>query len=136
MLRVIVRFGAVCALALVAACGADPLPGRFSPEPAARPDRNFISAEEVRASTAQNAFDAVQSMRSAWLVKRGEQSVAGSTDVVVYLNNARMGGLESLRNISLGTVAWMRYFDARQANYRWGTGHSQGAILVSTNAAQ
>lgn len=131
MKRTCFQLAAAGMLVVLAACA--PAAGTNGGEPGPRSDRNFISTEEVRASTAQNAYDAVQSMRASWLrKKRGEQSFYAQNDVIVYLNNARMGGLDSLRQISLGTVTWMRFFEPSAANYRWGTGHSHGAILVST----
>lgn len=131
MRRAILRLSCLCSLAFAAGC-AGGTGGNLPEPPRPRQDQEYISTAEVRASNAVNAYEAISSLRAAWLRKRGEQSVAGPTDVVVYYNNARMGGLESLRQISLGTVTWIRYFDARRAQYRYGTGHSQGAILVSS----
>ena len=135
MRRAILRLSCLCSLALAAGCAAGS--GGGAPEaPRARQSRDYISTEEVRAAGAENAYDAISSLRSSWLTRRrGEQSFT-PVDVVVYYNNARMGGLESLRQISLGTVTWMRYFDPRQAQYRYGTGHRQGEILVSTEKQQ
>ncbi|HLM66310.1 MAG TPA: hypothetical protein VK358_02230 [Longimicrobium sp.] len=130
MRRAIVRLGCLCSLAFVAGC-ATGTGGNLPEQPRARQQQDYISTEEVRASNAVNAYEAISSLRAAWLRKRGEQGFS-PTDVIVYYNNARMGGLESLRQISLGTVTWIRYFDARRAQYRYGSGHSQGAILVSS----
>ncbi|HEY0150604.1 MAG TPA: hypothetical protein VGB92_01325 [Longimicrobium sp.] len=130
MRRAILRLSCLCSLAFVAGC-ATGTGGNMPEQPRARQEQDYISTEEVRASNAVNAYEAISSLRAAWLRKRGEQGFS-PTDVIVYYNNARMGGLESLRQISLGTVTWIRYFDARRAQYRYGTGHSQGAILVST----
>ncbi|HEX8210780.1 MAG TPA: hypothetical protein VF584_11435 [Longimicrobium sp.] len=130
MRRAIVRLGCLCSLAFVAGC-ATGTGGSLPEQSRARQEQDYISTEEVRASTAVNAYEAISSMRAAWLRKRGEQGFS-PTDVIVYYNNARMGGIESLRQISLGTVTWIRYFDARRAQYRYGSGHSQGAILVSS----
>jgi hypothetical protein len=135
MRRAILRFSCLCSLAFAAGCGGTG--GNLPEPPRPRQDRDYISTDEVRASNAVNAYEAISSLRAAWLTrKRGEQSVTVPTDIVVYYNNARMGGLESLRQISLGTVTWIRYFDARRAQYRYGTGHSQGAILVSSEIEQ
>lgn len=135
MRRAILRLSCLCSLAVAAGC-ATGSGGSLPQAPRARYDTNFISTEEVKASGAENAYDAIQSLRSVWLTrKRGEQSF-GPTDVVVYYNNARMGGSESLRQISMGPVTWIRYFDARAAQYRFGSGHTQGAILVSTETQQ
>jgi hypothetical protein len=132
MRRAILRLSCLCTLALAAGCGTGS-GGNIPEAPRPRQDNDYISTREVRTVNAENAYDAISSLRRGWLTRRrGEQSVTVPTDVVVYYNNARMGGLESLRQISMGTVTWIRYFDARRAQYKWGSGHSQGAILVST----
>lgn len=136
MRRAILRLSCLCTLALAAGCGTGS-GGNIPEAPRPRQDNDYISTREVRTVNAENAYDAISSLRRGWLTRRrGEQSVTVPTDVVVYYNNARMGGLESLRQISMGTVTWIRYFDARRAQYKWGSGHSQGAILVSTETEQ
>ena len=140
MRRAILRLTCLSSLVLATGCGTGSVErvhaGGMRPAAATpRPARDYISTEEVRSSTAQNAYDAIRALRASWLTrKRGEQSLNSPTDIVVYYNNARMGGLESLRQLSLGTVTWMRFYDAASANFRWGTGHSQGVILVSTES--
>jgi len=135
MRRAILQFSCLCSLALSAGC-ATGTGGQLPEAPRARRDTDFISTEELKANGAENAYEAIQSMRTLWLTrKRGEQGFYPS-DIVVYYNNARMGGTESLRQISMGPVTWIRYFDARRAQYRFGSGHPQGAILVSTEAQQ
>lgn len=129
-MRVLFRTSVVGLFTMLAACGSGPIPQSSS---GPRRDSNYISAEELRANRAQTAYDAVQSMRANWLrKKRGEQSFHAANDVIVYLDNAKMGGLDALRQISTGAVVSMRFFDPAAANYRWGAGHSHGAILVST----
>lgn len=136
MRRAILRLSCLCSLALAAGCGTGS-GGNIPEAPRPRQDSDYISTREVRASNAENAYDAISSMRRNWLTRtRGEQSFSTPTEVVVYYNNARMGGLASLRQISMGTVTWIRYFDARRAQYKYGAGHSQGAILVSTETEQ
>ena len=52
-------------------------------------------------------------------------------DIVVYVNDVRMGGPEALQNVGAEAVVAIRYLDAAQAA-RYGTGHQHGAILVTT----
>ncbi|MEX1185868.1 MAG: hypothetical protein WEA80_04705 [Gemmatimonadaceae bacterium] len=118
----------VAALTLIAtACasvppGVDTAPGR---------SRNFIPQEEIRAQVSGTALDAVRVLRPTWLVKRGPQSVSFEADIWVYLDRARLGGVESLREIAAGNVAWMEFLNPAAANYRFGAGHPHGAIVVS-----
>jgi hypothetical protein len=49
---------------------------------------------------------------------------------VVYLNDARLGGLASLAQIPTSSIRQLRHFNSADATSRWGTGHSAGAIVV------
>lgn len=94
--------------------------------------REVLTAEEIQASGAGTAYEAVQSMRPIWLRRRGQQTIHDPGNIVVYLDDARMGGPEALRAITAGGIQYIRFFDAAAANYRWGAGHLYGAIYVST----
>lgn len=93
--------------------------------------RNFLPREEIAGRVSGTALDAVRTLRPAWLIKRGPQSISQEADIWVYLGRARMGGIDSLREIAAGDVAWMEFLDAAAANYRFGSGHPYGAIVVS-----
>ena len=83
----------------------------------------------------RTAYDAVQALRPQWLVTRGITTLAqaaGNETIVIYLDNARLGSPEAMRRIPLGSVRYLRFFSAPQATPRWGGGHLQGAILIST----
>ncbi len=97
--------------------------GRFS---------NVISHEQVVASTASNALELIRALRPEWLVIRDEWSITEPNDLVVYVNNAKMGGRASLREITLGGVESIRFYPSRDAYQRWGWGHAHGVILIST----
>lgn len=95
-----------------------------------RVDQNVISAEEIRTAAAANALDLVTGLRPRWLNKRGPQSVSAEGDIIVYMASARMGGLQSLRDIPASTLDRLEYLDATKANFRFGRGHPYGAIVV------
>lgn len=123
------RIFAVAALVLIAtACASSP-PGATIADRSA--SRNFLPQEEIGGRVSGSALDAVRMLRPAWLVKRGPQSVSFEADIWVYLGRSRMGGVESLREIAAGNVAWLEFLDAAAANYRFGGGHPHGAIVVS-----
>lgn len=101
-----------------------------------RANSTVILREDIAASSATNAYDLIRGLHPFWLQKRGAHSVQGADDIVVYIDNARFGGVASLRQIQLMSIMEVRYFDAAAANYRFGPGHSQGAIqLLTGNAA-
>jgi hypothetical protein len=97
---------------------------------------DVIAREEIdRTGSAQNAFQLIQSVRPQWLITRGITNLrqaAGEEDIVVYMDNARLGYRDALRRVPLGGVRYLEFFDARRATQRWGGGHIHGAILIST----
>jgi hypothetical protein len=115
-------------LALTAACatGAADTTGR-------RTSINSpITAEEVERSTTTNAWDLVLITRPGWLRTRTQTTRRSA--IVVYVNNARMGDTQFLREINTADIERVEYLDSRTATFRFGQGHSEGVILVTTRA--
>ncbi|HEV2149661.1 MAG TPA: hypothetical protein VGR37_19835 [Longimicrobiaceae bacterium] len=98
---------------------------------------NVITHEEIVATGAANALEIVRSLRPAWLRTRGSQSLRRDDDdnLVVYLNNARLGPPAALQQVAAADVGTIRFFNAAAANYRFGPGHSHGAIQVISEGA-
>lgn len=123
---------ALASLVLVTACAS----GGTTSAPSARRNRDLIMMDEIQRASAGNAFDLVQTLRPNWLHTRGEHSISDGSQgidvVIVYLDNARLGGAQTLRQIPVQTLTSIQYFDAKAATYKWGNGHTHGAILVST----
>jgi hypothetical protein len=100
-------------------------------------DLNVITRYEMDNSGARSAYDVVQSLRPQWLRIRGLTNLAqtaGVEDIVIYLDNARLGYREAMRRVALGPVQFLRFFTAPEATQRWGAGHLHGAILISTQS--
>ncbi|MEY4008385.1 MAG: hypothetical protein RLZZ467_1452 [Gemmatimonadota bacterium] len=57
----------------------------------------------------------------------GDGNVFG---VVAYVEEVRLGDVESLGTVMRATVREIRYIGATDATTRWGTGHSNGVIQV------
>ncbi|HEU0076698.1 MAG TPA: hypothetical protein VFQ76_03555 [Longimicrobiaceae bacterium] len=119
----------VLLLALCAACA--PSGTRSASGP--RADRNLLTAEQLRESGYINVYQAVEALRSNWLRSKGTDSFTNPTQVQVYLDNNQLGGVETLRAINTNQIAWVRYYDGLTASGRWGLGHGQGVIFVSTS---
>lgn len=117
---------------------------------AQRRDRDLITREELVQSSQKNTdlYQAVRSLRSHFLQgPRGPRSInatppavgssnpgtlrAGETPkAVLYVNDARSGDIEMLRNIQTINVEEVRYLNPNAASMRFGQGHDGGAILV------
>ena len=97
-------------------------------------NRTVIAQEELRESSARDAYHAVQLLRPDWLRGRGSASMRDPTPapVVVYVDGQRYGGASSLEQFRIGSFKELRYYNGSEATNRWGTGHSGGVIYLST----
>ena len=111
-------------LATTTGCGARQTPGQ-------RVDRNTITAEQIRENGYRTAFDAVEALRAPWLVIRPD-GLNTQREVLVYLDESRLGGVQTLRQINASQILLIRYIDAATAINRWGVDHGQGVIMVVT----
>ena len=114
---------------LLAACTGG---GGAETVPAPRASSRLISGEEIEATQATNAYDLVQRLRPRWLVKTSTLSIRAEGDIVVYFNEQRLGGPESLRGLETGNIREIRWLDPNAATARFGINHGHGAIQVIT----
>ena len=61
---------------------------------------------------------------------RYQMSKEDLADLVVYLNENRLGGSDQLRQVAVSDIREIRYFNSSEATTKWGTGHSAGAIQI------
>ncbi|MEP6729942.1 MAG: glycoside hydrolase family 43 protein, partial [bacterium] len=95
-------------------------------------DSSVITSDMIGEQHFDNAYDAVSALRSNWLHTRGQDSFSTPSAVVIYVDNQRLGGVETLKTIPVSTVAVIQHLDAMQATGRWGIGHGAGAIYIET----
>jgi len=98
-----------------------------------RGSRDLITSEELAKLDVQNALDAVRRLRPNFLQTHGGLSSSitqGPQDVVVYVDNTKMGGPASLAQIPITDVKEIQYLNGPDATQRYGTGHGSGAIIV------
>lgn len=108
--------------------------GRAAPTrtPGLRGGRFALTAVEMDGKGLKTAYEAVEVLRPEWLITRGTHVLneAPQERIEVYLDNIRLGGVQSLREVSAEIVGSMHFLDAGAASVRFGAGHSHGAILV------
>jgi hypothetical protein len=92
---------------------------------------NLITRTEIEEQGSSSVFDLIQKIRPNWLNVR-HTSFTQDTNVWVYLDGTRMGGPEALRQVSTPDVEKLEFLDARRATARFGSGHVNGAILITT----
>lgn len=135
---------AIVALGAAACSSAAPTTSGGGP----KPGPNLITADEIARANVQNAYEAVQKLRPSMLRQRQIASADGqggvrsgsrpsgtgvsAGEVVVYMDNTRVGNVEQLRQISVSSISAVRYFSASEAQTKWGSGHAGGVIEVLT----
>lgn len=77
-----------------------------------------------------NVYDAIAALRSAWLTVRGTDSFQQTSQIRVYYDANRLGGVDEMRAISVNAVASIRHYNGVDATMRWGVGHNAGAIQI------
>jgi len=100
------------------------------------PGGNLLLAEEIEAVERGTAFEVIEVLRPQWLRMRSEQSVTRDGGIVVYLNDSKLGGIEMLRQLAPRGILRIERFNTTAASQRWGPGHSDGVILVTTLATR
>jgi hypothetical protein len=103
-----------------------------STDPGPHPDHNLLTAEQLNSQSYNNAYEAVEALRTNWLKPHGVDSFTSPSVVIVYLDDNKLGGVDYLRGISLYGIQSIRHLDAREASARWGLGHASGVIQVTT----
>ena len=95
---------------------------------------SVLSSAEWSGVNVSTAFEAIEQLRPQFFRSRGETSILlrDATQTSVYLDNMRLGGLETLHDVPISGIQSIRYLSAGEATYHWGTNQTGGAIqLVS-----
>lgn len=96
---------------------------------------NLLTQEEIEKSQLNNLYDVVRSLRPRWMQTRGMDSLRQPTQIQVYVGGQHLsGGLDQLRELSALGVAKVEFLDPAKAMARYGTGHGEGAILVTLSS--
>lgn len=98
------------------------------------PEPSALTREEIQSVQAASLYEVIRLLRPRWLARphptafRPERQV----EVVVYVDNVRFGGVETLRQITPGSVAGARFLRPSEAEARFGQGHLSGAIVITS----
>ena len=93
---------------------------------------DLLVEEQIRANSFATVYDAIVALRPNWLRTRGADSFNSPTQIQVYVDNVRVGGIPNLQQISAISAYYVQWYDGIEASARWGLGHGSGAIYVST----
>jgi hypothetical protein len=129
-LPALARFSIMAALVACASTGTGASSG-------SSPDR--LTAAEIRASNATNAYELISRLRPQWLRAPGGGSISGGVvqnqTILVYLDGHRVGDLTALSTLSVNGVTSMQFLDAARAPTVLNDiprGAIAGAIVIKT----
>jgi len=115
----------VLALAVgLVSCGRHPPPGER------RGPSNILEQEEIAKAHVDNAYDAVQKLRPAYLRPR-PSGMNSRSMAVVFIDGIRRGAPEILRTVASTVVAEIRFLSAAEATTRYGLDLDGGVIDVT-----
>lgn len=95
----------------------------------------FITEDEISASRASNAYEAIQKLRANFLTYRGETSIDKSRSTpypTVYLDGQEFGPIASLKTLPASEISTIRLYRAWEATTKFGAGNMGGVIAVTT----
>ena len=123
------RYPVVLVAGLLLACTRPSLgPGELS-------NSQFITEDEITASRASNAYEAIQKLRANFLTYRGETSIDRSRSTpypTVYLDGQVFGPIASLRTLPASEISTIRLYRAWEATTKFGVGNMGGVIAITT----
>jgi hypothetical protein len=137
--------GVSAQLPLPSTLSAETAPATRRAPPRASERRRRIGSDEVREARVSTGYDLVQALRPQWLRARGNDimrvgivmtpkgpipGVIDESPVQLYVDNRLVGEVELLRSIPHADIEQIEYYDAVEAQQRFGIGHPQGAIHV------
>lgn len=113
---------------VLAGCGGA---ARGAPSEAGRTDR--ITREQIGDTAYSDLYEMILALRSTWLRTRGVDTFgAQPTEIQVYRDDVRLGGVATLRTMHPMEIDYVRYFDGVQASSRWGFDHGSGVIYIAS----
>ena len=97
-------------------------------------DSNLITEDEIVASHAATAYDAIHKLRANFLSSRGKLTFydEASPMPTVYVDEQRYGDFSLLTTIPAEVIATIRLYRAWDATTRYGMNNMGGVIAITT----
>lgn len=122
-------FAAAGILALIGGAACASAPGQSRSEGG----RGDITRDELEATSVDDAMEAVSLLRPHWLRARPSRTPNDPIPVVgVVIDNIARATRDDLAQLPIGQVERISFMNAADATIRFGTGHTGGAIIVTT----
>lgn len=128
-----VTLGAALAAALVTGCVRSAVGGSGG-------DHDIIDSEQIESLHAASAYDVVARTHAEFLHSRGRESADPRTPSIpahVYIDDTYYSDdVSILRTIPASQVDEIRFYQAYEAQYKFGSGHLGGVVQIITKSGQ
>ena len=109
------------------------LPACHHASSAPAPAFDYLSGQQMLEGNFHNVYEAVAALRGNWLIVHGTDSFQSPSQVWVYHDQTKLGGVETLKTVLVQDIAYVRHYNGTDATTRWGVGHAAGVIFVSSH---
>jgi hypothetical protein len=92
-----------------------------------RGDSKTLTTADLANATQLNLLDFIAAERPQWLRTANDRL----GPVVVYVDEARIGGVSTLKELTLGMITMVRYYDASAAQQKFNS-RDQGPVIQVT----
>jgi hypothetical protein len=150
---------ALSAVALSACASKTAGSPRTEAAPQAHSSRYLLVQADLEKSRADNVYEAIEKLRPEFLRGHGDPTsfikqdvvdkrdpnpspppsgstggavLTAPTSVKVYRDNARLSGVDDLRQMPIAGIAEIRYIPGPEAGVKYGTDHAGGVILIKS----
>jgi hypothetical protein len=123
-----VRVSQVFALLLLAACVS-------TQRRPATSGIDSIGEDDIEAMRAVTAYDVVSRVHGEYLHSRGRQSLDSRVPDIpahVFVDDTYYGDINTLRSIPASQLSEVRFYQAYEAQYKFGSGHMGGVVQLIT----
>lgn len=128
----LVLLAVFCALSACVSANAGNAPGRGA--------TNVITQQELDGLGGMgDALTAIRTLRPGWLRGTRQSTLSDpntpNEGLIVYMETVRLGGVNSLESLPVTNIGRIEFLTDAQAQFRFGSGHLQGAIVVVPRGA-
>lgn len=98
-------------------------------------ERNTLGEDEIEALRATTAYDIVARTHAEYLHSRGRESMDPNIPEIpahVFIDDTYYGDISTLKTVPASQVAEVHFFQAFEAQYKFGSGHMGGVIQLIT----
>ena len=102
---------------------------------AATSGTDTIGEDEIEAMRAVTAYDVVSRTHGEYLHSRGRQSLDSRMPEIpahVFVDDTYYGDINTLKAVPASQLSEVRFYQAYEAQYRFGSGHMGGVVQLIT----